>query len=80
MSTLKRNASITVFTVMALTLIIGYVSVMIKLSGDPFHCSAIQSPQQRRILLLYHTKPEELLKAGRDILRQGPQDRRITVI
>ena len=70
----KRNASITVFTVMALTLIIGYVSVMIKLSGNPFHCSVIQSTKQRRILLLYYTDPEELLEAGRDILRQGPQD------
>ena len=70
----KRNATITVFTIMALTLIVGYVSVKIKLSGNPFHCSVVQTAQQRRILLLYYTDPEKLLKAGRDILRQGPQD------
>jgi hypothetical protein len=70
----KRNASITVFTIMALTLIVGYLCVWIKLSGNPFHCSVIQSTRQRRILLLHYTDPEELLEAGRDILRQGPQD------
>jgi hypothetical protein len=30
--------------------------------------------QQRRILLLYHTDHEALLKAGREILKKGPKD------
>ena len=34
----------------------------------------IPRAQQRRILLLYHTDHEALLKAGRQILSQGPKD------
>ncbi len=30
--------------------------------------------QQRRVLLLYQTDHEALLKAGREVLRQGPKD------
>jgi hypothetical protein len=33
-----------------------------------------QRAQQRRTQLLYHTDHEALLKAGREILRQGPKD------
>jgi hypothetical protein len=36
--------------------------------------SAEHLAQERRVLLLYRTDHEALLKAGREILRQGPKD------
>ncbi|MFX0210950.1 MAG: hypothetical protein ACFFDT_33535 [Candidatus Hodarchaeota archaeon] len=70
----ETKANKTVFVVVAVALIVSYICVKIRLSGNPFHCSAVQTAQQRRILLLHYTNPEELLKAGREILRQGPKN------
>ncbi|MBN1805268.1 MAG: hypothetical protein JW837_08465 [Sedimentisphaerales bacterium] len=70
----KTKANKTVFIVVAITLLVGYMCAKIRLSKNPFHCSVVQTPQERRILLLHCTDPEELLEAGRDILRQGPRN------
>jgi hypothetical protein len=39
-----------------------------------FKSHGMNLAQQRRILLLYHTDHDALLKAGRQILSQGPKD------
>ncbi len=39
-----------------------------------FKSRGMNLAQQRRILLLYHTDHQALLKAGRQILSQGPKD------
>jgi hypothetical protein len=74
MSTHKANPAKKVFAISVIILIVGYICVKIKISKNPFHSSALQSAQQRRILLLYHTDHEELLKAGREIFSRGPKD------
>ncbi len=64
----------TVLAIVAIILIVGYVLWRSKLSVRTFRGSAKHVAQQRRVLLLYHTDHEALLKAGREILRQGPKD------
>jgi hypothetical protein len=59
---------------MAIVLIVGCVLLRHKLSAPVFLDSAEHLEQQRRVLLLYHTDYEALLKAGREILKQGPKD------
>jgi hypothetical protein len=55
-------------------LIVGFVWVKSKSSGPVFPGSSKNLAQHRRVLLLYHTDHEALLKAGREILRRGPKD------
>ena len=54
------------------------VCVLVSQRCGPFSRTfkprGINQAQQRRILLLYHTDHQELLKAGRQILSQGPKD------
>lgn len=74
MNTHKPNPTLKVFAIMAITLVICYICVWIKLRNNPFQYSAFQSSRERRILLLHHTDYEQLLEAGRQILKEGPKD------
>ncbi|MHC4144622.1 MAG: hypothetical protein ACYSWW_01480 [Planctomycetota bacterium] len=64
----------TILAMLAIALIVGYVVLRSRLSVRTFRGSPQNAAQQRRVLLLYHTDHEALLKAGREILRQGPKD------
>ena len=66
-----RTIALAIVTVI---LIVGFVLFKSKLSAPVFKKSSKHLAQQRRVLLLYHTDHEALLKAGREILRQGPKD------
>ncbi len=65
------NDSTIALVIVSITLIIGLLLLRgrFSLSDTPE-----QRAQQRRILLLYQTDHEALLKAGREVLRQGPKD------
>ncbi len=73
MKTRKAGSNTTVLVIVVITLIVSFVVVRNKHSMSTFRGSTEQLAQ-RRILLLYHTDHEELLKAGRQILSQGPKD------
>ncbi|MHC4173101.1 MAG: hypothetical protein ACYTBX_10175 [Planctomycetota bacterium] len=66
----KADANKTVLAIVVVTLIVSVVVFSSKLSKR----ASPDSAQQRRILLLYHTDHEALLKAGRQVLSQGPKD------
>jgi len=70
----KADDSTTVLVIVAIALIVACVLLRHKLSAPVFLDSAEHLEQQRRVLLLYHTDYEALLKAGREILKQGPRD------
>jgi len=74
MKTRKAGSNTTVIVIVVITLIVSFVVVRNKHSMSTFPGSTEQLAQQRRILLLYHTDHEALLKAGRQILSQGPKD------
>lgn len=74
MKTRKADSNTTVLVIVVITLIVSFVVVRNKHSMRTFRGSTEQLAQQRRILLLYQTDHEELLKAGRQILSQGPKD------
>ena len=74
MKTRKVHDSTIALAIITITLIVGCVLFRSKFSMPVFMESAEQLEQQRRVLLLYHTDHEALLKAGREILRQGPKD------
>ena len=70
MKTRKAGSNTTVLVIVVITLIVSFVVVRNKHSMRTFRGSTEQLAQQRRVLLLYHTDHEELLKAGRQILSQ----------
>jgi len=70
----KAGSNTTVLVIVVITLIVSFVVVRNKHSMRAFRGSTEQFAQQRRVLLLYHTDHEALLKAGRQILSQGPKD------
>jgi hypothetical protein len=74
MKTRNADDRTAVLVVVAIVLIVGCVLLRHKFSAPVFLDSAENLEQQRRVLLLYHTDYEALLKAGRDILKQGPKD------
>ena len=74
MKTHKTASNKTVLAIFIITLIVSFFVVRSKLSMRTYRSSAKQLAQQRRVLLLYHTDHEVLLKAGRQILSQGPKD------
>ena len=74
MKTRKAGSNTTVLVIVVITLIVSFVVVRSKHSMRTLRGSTEQLAQQRRILLLYHTDHEALLKAGRQILSQGPKD------
>ena len=69
MNTRKKGVNIVVLFIVIITILVSYVVVTSppRVTGQKLH-------QLRRIRLLYHTDHEELLQAGREILRQGPKD------
>lgn len=73
MKTHTPGDRVTILVMVAVVVLVGFVLVRHRLSA-----SVPQSPEsierQRRVQLLYSTDHEELLKAGREILRQGPKD------
>ena len=70
----RRTYNTAVFLLIIFIVIISFVCVINKRSGSAFRGSSEKVLQRRRIRLLYYTDHEELLKAGRGILRQGPKD------
>ncbi len=74
MKTRKAGPNTTVLVIVVITLIVSFVVVRSKLSMRTFRGSTEHLAQQRRVQLLYHTDHQELLKAGRQILSQGPKD------
>ncbi len=74
MKTRKSHDNITALAIVIIILLLGFVLLRSKLSSPVFQKSPKHLAQQRRVLLLYHTDHEALLKAGREILRQGPKD------
>ena len=70
----RRTYNTAVFLLIIFIVIISFVCVMNKRSGSTFRGTSEQILQRRRIRLLYHTDHEELLKAGREILKKGPKD------
>lgn len=74
MKTRKVGANKTVLAIVVITLLVSYLCVRSKLSMRTFPGSSVQLAQQRRVLLLYHTDHQALLKAGRQVLSQGPKD------
>ena len=74
MKTRKTSSNKTVLVIVVITLIVSFVVVRNKHSMRTFRGSTEQFAQQRRVLLLYHTDHEALLKAGRQVLSQGPKD------
>ncbi len=58
--------------------VVTLIGVLVFSRRGPFsrisRLHGIPRAQQRRILLLYHTDHEALLKAGRQVLSQGPKD------
>jgi len=74
MKTRKAGSNTTVLVIVVITLIVTFVVLRSKHSMHTFRGSTEQLAQQRRILLLYHTDHQALLKAGRQVLSQGPKD------
>ncbi|UCC97592.1 MAG: hypothetical protein JSW66_17330 [Phycisphaerales bacterium] len=74
MKTGKAHDSTTALVILTIALIVGCLLFRSRFSASIFLDTPEQRAQQRRILLLYHTDHEALLKAGREILRQGPKD------
>jgi hypothetical protein len=74
MKTHRPTVNKTFLAIVVIALIVGVVVFSSKLSKRTFPYSAQRFAQQRRILLLYHTDHQALLKAGRQILSQGPKD------
>jgi len=77
MNTGRRGINTIVFIIVVSCLIYRYYRYVVipsQHSRSTFRRSWKQSAQQRRILLLYHTDHQALLKAGRQILSQGPKD------
>jgi hypothetical protein len=73
MKTRKSGDRTTIFVMGAIVLLVALVLVRHRLSiSVPQSAESLE--QQRRVLLLYHTDYEELLKAGREILSRGPKD------
>ncbi len=69
----KSGDRTTIFIMGAIVLLVAFVLVRHRLSIS-LPQSAESLEQQYRVQLLYHTDYEELLKAGREILSQGPKD------
>jgi hypothetical protein len=69
MYTRKKGVNTTVLFIVIITVIVSYFCLKNhpRAIGPKMH-------QMRRVRLLYHTDHEELLQAGREILRQGPKD------
>ena len=65
----KKGVNIVVLFIVIIVLLISYV-----VATNPPRTTGQKLHQLRRVRLLYHTDHEELLKAGREILRQGPKD------
>jgi len=74
MNTRKKPINTTVLFIVVITVFVSYVVVKSKHSRSTFRGGSEKFAQQRRIKLLYHTDHEELLKAGREILKKGPKD------
>lgn len=74
MKTHQRHDRSIALAIIIIVLIVGFVWVKSKSSGPVFLGSSKNLAQHRRVLLLYHADHEALLKAGREILRQGPKD------
>ena len=65
----KKGVNTTVLFIVIITILVSYFCIknQSRPIGPKMH-------QMRRVRLLYHTDHEELLKAGREIFRQGPKD------
>ena len=74
MKTHKTHDRTIALAIVIVILIVGFILFKSKLSGPVLLDCSKNFAQQRRIFLLYHTDHEALLKAGREILRQGPKD------
>ena len=74
MNEYKTGNKKTFLAIVVIAFIFGYVFFVIKLIERTFQGIPKDYTQQRRILLLYHTDHEALLKAGREILKNGPKD------
>jgi hypothetical protein len=71
----QKKTALGIAIVIVVVTLIGFL--VFSRRGPLFRISkphGIPRAQQRRILLLYHTDHEALLKAGRQILSQGPKD------
>ncbi len=71
----QKKTALGIAIVIAIITLIGIL--VFSRSGPSLRISkphGIPLAQQRRILLLYHTDHEALLKAGRQVLSQGPKD------
>lgn len=66
------------YRIIIVILVVTLVCILVFQRCGPFSRTfkppGMNQAQQRRILLLYHTDHEALLKAGRQILSQGPKD------
>jgi hypothetical protein len=80
MNTNKNNDKTTAIAIAITILILIFAFVLYIQPKGPFYNSALQSAQQRRILLLYHSDYEALLQAGREILRQSPDPKHYTPV
>jgi hypothetical protein len=69
MNTYKKGVNTTVLVIVIITVLVSYVCI----KSHP-RATGQELERLRRIRLLYHTDHEELLKTGREILRQGPKD------
>lgn len=69
MNTRKKGVNTTVLFIVVITVLVSYFCI----KSHP-RATGRKLEQLRRIRLLYHTDHEELLQAGREILRQGPKD------
>ena len=70
----KPHDSTTVLIIMAILVIVWCVLLANRFSVGGFSGIGWHPAERRRALLLYHTDYEALLKAGREILHQGPKD------
>jgi hypothetical protein len=71
----KVHDSIIALVIVIIILIVVCVLFRSKISEPVVFLDSTENlKHQRRILLLYHTDYKALLKAGREILRQGPKD------
>jgi hypothetical protein len=70
----RRTYNTTVFLLIIFIFIVSFVCVMSKRSRSNYGSGSEKFAIQRRIRLLCHTDHEELLKAGREILKKGPKD------
>ena len=71
MNTDRRKFNTTVLVFVIIAVLVSFLCVMIERSS---RVTGRELHQLRRVRLLYHTDHEELLKAGREILKKGPKD------